>query len=150
MAGFTLTEWIAASPQNVFDFMTDPENAPQVVSNVVRSEKITDGPMGVGSKTLETRLTNGKESSMELEVVTWEPPYRYAASGSESGVTVIYHYELKTEGEGTRVDMEADVTSGILMKLMLPMVVKQLQKQDGDHLQTLKAVIESEQADAAV
>ena len=144
MAGFTMTEWIDTTPQDLFDFMTDPNNAAKVLKDVVSSKQITDGPMGVGTRTLETRRIDGKESSLELEVVTYDPPNRYAAKGTQSGVTVTYHYELRPENNGTRVDLKADVTSGILMKLMLPMVAKQLQKQDGDHLQTLKAAVEQE------
>lgn len=146
MAGFALTEWIQANPQEVFDFMTDPDNAPKVLNDVVRSEQITNGPIGVGSRTRETRLIDNKESTLELEVVTYEPPHRYAATGTQSGVTVTYHYSLKQENEGTRVDLEAEVTSGVMLKLILPLVVKQLQKQDGKHLQTLKAAVENERS----
>ena len=79
---------------------------------------------------------------MELEVVTYDPPRRYAAGGTMMGVTATYHYELVPESDGTRVNLEAEVTSGILMKLMLGAVVKQMQKQDADHLPMLKTAVE--------
>ena len=79
---------------------------------------------------------------MEIEVVTFDPPHRYAAGGTMMGITATYHYELTPENGGTRLDLKAEVTSGILMKLMLPMIAKQMQKQDANHLPMMKAAIE--------
>ena len=142
MVGFTTTQFINATPQEVFDFMTDHANAPKVLAGVTSNEPITDGPMGVGYRFRETRVVNGKESVMEIEVVTFDPPHRYSAGGTMMGITATYHYQLTAENGGTRVDLEAEVTSGLLMKLMLPAIVKQMQKQDADHLPMLKAAVE--------
>jgi hypothetical protein len=46
----------------VFGFLTDGANAPRVVPSVVRVEKLTDGPVGAGTRYRETRLMNGKET----------------------------------------------------------------------------------------
>ncbi|MEM7128283.1 MAG: SRPBCC family protein [Chloroflexota bacterium] len=146
MAGFTATEQIAGSLQDIFDFIINPENASKVLTGVIENVQITDGPIQVGTRFRETRRLNNKETSMELEVVTFEPPHRYAAAGTQMGVTATYHYTLTPEEEGTRVDLEAEVTTGLLMKLMLPTIVKEMQKQDGDHLQMLKAAFERELA----
>ena len=34
MAGFKMSEWISRPPQEVFDFITTPDNAPKVVQSV--------------------------------------------------------------------------------------------------------------------
>lgn len=150
MAGFTATEFVNATPQDVFDFMTNYANAPKLLEGVVSNEPLTDGPVGVGSRFMEKRVTNGKETVMELEVVTYDPPHRYAAGGTMMGITATYHYQLTSENGGTRVDLEAEVSSGLLMKLMLPAVVKQMQKQDAQHLPMLKSAVEAEATGAVV
>ena len=142
MASFSATEWIAASPQMIFDFMIEPANSHKVMHNVTNNEWITDGPVGVGSRFRETRLMNGKEATSEIEITTYEPPHRYSATSTMSGITATYHYTLAPEREGTRIDLTAEVSAGGVKKLMVPIVVGVMKKQDGDHLQNLKKAIE--------
>lgn len=59
MAGFTASEWISFTPNEVFDFITLPENAPKVMESVQNLVPITDGPLGVGTRYRETRLMHG-------------------------------------------------------------------------------------------
>lgn len=144
MAGFEMQAWIDRSPQEVFDFITDPTNAPRVVSSVTRMEQITPGPIGVGTRYHETRLMNGKEAQAELEIARFEPPSDYAMRNETNGIETIYHYTFTPDQSGTRVDLVCQVNAGGLKKAMLPMVVSILKKEDGDHLERLKASIEAQ------
>lgn len=143
MAGFESTEWIARAPEEVFGFLTDTANAPRVVPSVVRVEKLTDGPVGAGTRYRETRLMKGKEAQAELEVTAHEPPAHYAVRNVTSGVETEYDYRLSRERDGTRVDLAAVVRAGGLKKAIAPVVVSILKKEDGDHLQRLKAALEA-------
>jgi carbon monoxide dehydrogenase subunit G len=142
MAGFSATEWIAASSEVVFAFMQDVQHFPEVITSVVRAEKLTDGPVGLGTRFRETRKVNGREVSAEIEVTTYEPPRRYSATSTQSGITATYHYTLTPEAGGTRIDLQADVSASGLKKLLLPVVVRFMKKEDEDHLQQLKAAVE--------
>jgi len=143
MAGFTATEWVAASPEAVFTVMHDVNHFPEVLASVVRAEKITPGPVGLGTRFLETRRINGREASAEIAVTTFEPPLRYAATSSQSGVTATYHYTLTPEKNGTRVNLQAEATASGLKKLLLPIIVNFMKKEDATHLQKLKTVVEA-------
>ena len=143
MAGFTATEWVAASPEAVFTVMHDVNHFPEVLASVVRAEKITPGPVGLGTRFLETRRINGREASAEIEVTAFEPSRRYSATSSQEGITATYHYTLTPEKNGTRVNLQAEVTAKGWKKLMLPLVVSFMKKEDSRHLQKLKTVVEA-------
>ncbi|MCC7117612.1 MAG: SRPBCC family protein [Anaerolineales bacterium] len=143
MAGFKMNESITRSPKEVFDFIAVSDNAPKVVSSVTGMVKLTEGPVGVGTRYRETRLINGKEHHAELEVVAFQPNQSYAMKNVTDGIETIYRYNFQPESSGTRVELVCEVRAGGFKKLMLPLVVSILKKEDGDHLQRLKRAIES-------
>ena len=143
MAGFTMSEWISRPPQDVFDFVTTPDNAPKIVHSVTSMVKVTDGPIRVGTLYQETRVMRGKEEQAELEVVAYEPRQTYAVKNLTEGIETVYQYSFHPEATGTRVDLVCDITASGAKKLMLPMVAAMLKKEDGDHLHRLKVALET-------
>jgi len=143
MAGFNQTERISRSPRDVFNFITASDNAPKVLPSVQSMVKLTEGPVRVGTRYRETRRMNGKEQYAELEVVACEPDQAYAMRNVTDGIETIYRYTLHPEAGGTRVDLACEVKAGGFKKLLLPMVVSMLKKEDGDHLRRLKKAMEN-------
>ena len=143
MAGFKMSEWISRPPHDVFDFITTPDNAPKVVQSVKSMVKLTEGPVRVGTRYRETRLMRGKEGHAELEVVACEPNQNYAVKNVTDGIETVYQYTFHPESNGTRVDLVCEVKAGGVKKLIIPLVVSELKKEDGDHLQRLKKVLEA-------
>ena len=143
MAGFKMSEWISRPPQEVFDFITTPDNAPKVVQSVKSMVKLTEEPVRVGTRYRETRLMRGKEEHAELVVVAYEPNQKYAMKNVTEGIETVYQYTFHPEANGTRVDLVCEVKAGGVKKLMLPIVVSVLKKEDGDHLQRLKKALET-------
>lgn len=142
MAGFKMEEWIARPPAQVFDLLSDMRRATEMVPAVTEVQKLTEGPVGAGTRYRETRQMNGKPQQTELEVVRYEPPTDYAVSNVTSGVETVYHYRLASEGEGTRVTLQATVEGKGLRAVMVPVLSAILQREDGDHLAQLKAFAE--------
>jgi uncharacterized protein YndB with AHSA1/START domain len=142
MAGFEMSEKIARSPREVFDFITASDNASRVVPSVKSMIKLTEGPAGVGTRYRETRLMNGKEAHAELEVVAYEPGQTYAMRNLTEGIETVYRYTLHPEAGGTRVDLVCELRASGVKKLMLPLVASILKRQDGAHLQRLKQALE--------
>jgi uncharacterized protein YndB with AHSA1/START domain len=142
MAGFEMSERIARSPREVFDFITASDNAPRVVPSVKSMVKLTEGPAGVGTRYRETRLMHGKEAHAELEVVDYEPGQKYAMRNQTEGIETVYRYTFHPEAGGTRVDLVCELKASGFKKLMLPLVASILKKEDGDHLQRLKKALE--------
>ena len=148
MAGFAVSEWIASPPQRVFEFISDANNAPKIVPSVKSTVKLTEGPPKVGTRYRETRLINGKEEHVDLEVKEYAVPDVYAMQNVTDGIETVYRYNLRPErrpeGAGTHIDLVCEVKAAGVKKLMLPLVASILKKQDGAHLQTLKKVLEAQ------
>jgi carbon monoxide dehydrogenase subunit G len=144
MNGFQFTEHITRSPQDVFEVLSNPARATEFLDSITESRKITDGPIAVGTRFFETRVVNGKEASAELVVSAYEPPTHVGISAEAEGIKVEYHYRLSPEGGGTRVNWTCELEASGLRKMMLPMVAAIMKKEDGDHLQKLKAYLEAD------
>jgi len=142
MTGFNMSEWVARPPKEVFDFISASENAPKIVQSVTNMVKLTEGPPRVGTRYRETRLMSGKEQQAELEIVEFEPTQKYAMQNVTSGIQTVYRYNFQPERDGTRIDLVCEVKAKGINKLMLPLVVSILKKEDGDHLQRVKKVLE--------
>ncbi len=143
MNGFEFTEHIARSPQDVFGVISNPTEATKFLDNIKASKKLTDGPVGVGTKFRETRVVGGKEASADLLVSAYEPNTHVGISSEAEGIKVEYHYRLSPEGSGTRLRWTCDLEASGLRKMMLPMVAGIMKKEDGDHLRRLKRYLET-------
>jgi len=143
MSGFELNEWIALPPKNVFEFITDTNNAPKIVNSVKSMVKLTDGPIKVGTRYRETRLMGSKEHEAELEVASYQPHEQYSVQNMTQGIETTYTYKLVPEKSGTRIKLVCEVKASGIKKMTVPIVVAILKKEDGDHLQRLKTAIEN-------
>lgn len=143
MNGFEFSEYIAKPPKEVFELISNPANGAKFVDNIKSSKKITDGPIGVGTKFRETRVMRGQESSTELLIAAHQPNSHVAIVSEAEGIKVEYHYHLSPEGKGTRVRWVCELEASGLRKMMLPMVAGIMKKEDGNHLQKLKAHLEA-------
>ncbi|MBK8470626.1 MAG: SRPBCC family protein [Actinomycetales bacterium] len=143
MKGFQFGEHIARVPHEVFEVISDPRTAIGFLDNISASTKLTEGPIGVGSTFRETRLVSGKESSADLRIIAYEPDTRVGVSTAAEGITVTYQYRLSPEGDGTRLDWTCELEASGLRRMMLPIVAAIMKKEDGDHLQRLKAYLET-------
>lgn len=142
MAGFELTEWIQEEPAEVMAFATNPDNAPKVMKSVQKMEEITKGPLKVGTRYRETRLMNGRSATAELEVTAYDKEAGiYSVTSEQSGISATYHYTFKPENGGTRINLVCEASGKGLMKLMVPLVVRVMKKEDGEHLRHLKAAM---------
>ena len=74
---------------------------------------------------------------------SYEPPLKYEIKNVTEGIETVYRYAFHPETDGTRVDLACELKAGGVKRLMLPMVVSILKKEDGDHLQRLKKVMEA-------
>lgn len=143
MKSFQFSEHIARPPHEVFSVISDPRQATGFLENITDSTKLTEGPIGVGTVFRETRVVNGKESSADLLITDYEPDTHVGVGTEAEGITVTYHYRLAPDVAGTRVEWTCELQAGGLRRMMLPMVATIMKKEDGDHLQRLKAYIEA-------
>jgi hypothetical protein len=144
MAGFETTTFINRSLADVFAFIGDPTTGAEILENTLSCEKITPGPIGVGTRFRETRLMNGQKAESEVVISAYEPNHLVTLSNETEGVTTHYHYYMSEKGQGTQVRWVCELQAKGLRKVLLPIVSGILKKEDGDHLEKTKAVLEND------
>lgn len=101
---------IARPIEEVFEYVSTPENDPTWVSASLRHERTTPGPMRVGTATEEDVKFLGRTATYTWEVTEYEPPnivtYR-ATSGLLPGAVV--RLRLEPVECGTRLTHAVDI-----------------------------------------
>lgn len=145
---FKETVHINGSVETVFAIATDFEYAPKFMENVVKSEKITEGPLQVGSQIKELRNVRGQGVETILTVTEFIPNEKYAVTSESGGMTVEYQYHFQAEGDETVVDFTGAVHSKKLKNILIrPFFERVLKKEDKNHLIRLRNYIENPKAD---
>ncbi|MCF2532014.1 SRPBCC family protein [Yinghuangia soli] len=94
---------VAASPDRVWQVLTDLAGAADTLSGVSTVEVLTPEPFGVGTRWRETRKMFGKEASEEMRITACEPPHRYVANADSHGMHYVTEFTVVPDTEGTSV-----------------------------------------------
>ena len=144
MAGFRVNELIDRSPEEVFEYVSNFDNAPNWLPGVTGVDKITEGPVTVGTRFRETRSAAGREGRVEIEVIEYDPPHRYSTQFDQGGYQATSHYTIGAENSGARVDLVFKLRGHGLRALLTPIVSFAIKRQDKYQLADLKEAIEME------
>jgi uncharacterized protein YndB with AHSA1/START domain len=130
--------------EEVFEYVSTPENDPTWVSASLRNQRSSPGPMRVGTTTEEDVKFLGRMSRYTWEITEYEPPisiaYR-ATSGLLPGAAVRLRLE-PVEG-GTRLTHSVDLEpGGVYFKAMAPFMPWMAQRLLDSMDRTLKDLME--------
>ncbi len=128
--------------QDVFDYITDPLKSPEWQSAVEKVAWVTEGPPGVGSSWKTTGKFMGREIDSALEITSWDPPAQTSFKTVTGPVPFELTATLAEEGAGTNLTMRGTAEFGGFFKLAEGLVGKQMDKQMGSDLKSLKEVLE--------
>jgi uncharacterized protein YndB with AHSA1/START domain len=145
MADFTASAIIHRPVHEVFSYITNVENIPEIMPNVVKMVKITEGPLQEGTRFLETRSIRGRHTSTEIEYVEYKENELLTTKSESNGLTILYRYLFSEIEEGTQVELDAILqTTGLKMRLTKGLLVNMIKKEDGNQLVYLKDMLEKE------
>ncbi|MBY0123391.1 SRPBCC family protein [Bacillus sp. S/N-304-OC-R1] len=143
MADFRSSVIIHKPLSEVFHYMASMENVSEMMPNVVKMEKLTEGPIGKGTKLKETRSVRGKTVNADIEFVEYKQDQTFITRSNSNGLITEYVYNFHEIEEGTQVEFDAFVkTSGLVMKLTKRFIVDMIKKEDGFQLEYLKEMLE--------
>ena len=130
--------------EEVFQYVSTPENDPTWVSASLRHQRTSPGPMGVGTTTEEDVKFLGRTSRYTWEVTEYEPPtivaYQ-ATSGLLPGTVVRLRCE-PVDG-GTRLTHAVDLEPrGIYYEALAPLMPWLIQRLLNSLDRTLKDLLE--------
>ena len=128
--------------EQVFAFLMDTTQLTTWQTNLIKFDKITEGPLRMGSRFQEVRRTGRRESAFQAEITAFEPNKRFETrTFTKPQVTV--SYSLEPEDGGTRVKHRLVMFTSGLMRLLEPMIAKSIREENDMDFENLKRVLES-------
>ena len=148
MSSLEVETWIEATPERVFEVITDLEKLPDRIEAIQEVEILTDGPLGIGTRFREKRIMFKREATEEMEFTAFDPPRSFVLTAESHGARYISTHTLEPEREGTRVRLAfksealAPLTRFVSAVLM-PFFVGATRKALQSDLDSLKKAAES-------
>lgn len=100
--------------------MADFANAEGWDPATVSSRKLSDGPIGRGTRFVLDMKIMGRENSIEYEILEYDPPHRVKLRGENAGSVSIDEVSVEPAGDGADVTYEAVVTMKHVFKAIGP------------------------------
>lgn len=128
----------------VFAYIDELDKHSEWQEALTDAKILTDGPVRVGTRVLNTRRVIGGPRDMSYEITEHDPPNRSSWKGLDGPVRASGTFTVEPLGESrSRVTVELDLVGHGLGKLVAPFARSQASKQlPADH-QNLKQLLES-------
>jgi uncharacterized protein YndB with AHSA1/START domain len=128
--------------EDVFDCVADERNEPMYNAQMRLAEKISDGPIGVGTQYRAEVVSGGRPVSMVIEVTEYERPGRLASVTTMSSMDIAYTLTFEPVREGTRLRWAGEIEPHGMLKLMGPLVAWMGRRQELRIWAGLKVLLE--------
>ncbi|MFJ6028587.1 SRPBCC family protein [Pseudarthrobacter sp. NPDC092424] len=141
------TEMVINRPRTeVAEYAANPDNASQWYTNIHRAQRLTDGPIGIGSRVAFTAEFLGRELNYTYEFVEYVPGERLVMRTSQGPFPMQTTYTWTDDGGGTRMTLGNSGSPSGFSRLaglfMAPMIRRETRKD----LRKLKSVLEGQSA----
>jgi hypothetical protein len=120
LLSYSVEETIDRAPAEVFDFCCDLTNEAKWNPDVERVEKLTDGPIGVGTR-FDAKWTNTRP--ITVEVVGFDRPTMWETRSQSGGLEITVRGTHPGADGGTRCQTRLTVQAKGLARLYAPLAV---------------------------
>lgn len=137
MAMIENTVLLPRTPEEVFDYLVDLRSELEWNPDAVSMEKITDGPIGVGT-TFRAKWKQGPAA--EVRCTRYERPTRWSYL-SEGPLTFDFDASLREEAGGTRLVVHFGVTPKGWMRLLFPLMVLVFRRAERKNMERIRRAL---------
>lgn len=139
---FTNDVSINRSVSEVFAYLSDFENVPKWNYAITRTQKTSEGPVGVGTTYAQSRSIP-RPSEEAFEVITYELGRRLAIRGDIGPFHGVIEYELEPVEGGTRVVNRVALEARGIARLAAPLAAGSVRDAVAANLGKLKELLET-------
>jgi carbon monoxide dehydrogenase subunit G len=142
---FEGTTVVARPIAEVFAFLANGENDVKFSPRVQEIHKITDGPIGVGTRFASTVKDAGMTTKREFELTEFVAPtkIRWAERSKNAVTATVGGYDLAPDGEGTRVTIFNELEGHGFGKLVVGFALRSARKGADEFAASIKRAIEA-------
>jgi Polyketide cyclase / dehydrase and lipid transport len=134
--------------EEVFDFVADERNEPRYNPDMRRSEKISEGAIGVGTRFRAEIMSRGRPAEMLIEFTAYDRPRQLASVTTLSTMEIRGALSFEPIPEGTRMRWSWTLKPRGLLRLMTPIVARIGRRQERAIWTGLKRLLEEPNARA--
>jgi hypothetical protein len=134
------TVLVERSLEDVFDYAAQFSRHPEWQDDLKGA--IFDGPAAVGVTGTETRQMGPRVQTYEWRVSTYERPRTLGFETLSGPMRPAGTMRFAAEGSATRVDFEMALNPRGLMKLMSPIIQRQVKRTNTEHFAKFKEILE--------
>src|SRR5215207_9692146 len=114
----------------VFDYVADQRNEPIYNPRMLRSEKITDGPIGVGTRFRATARSGRQVVEMLIEITEYDRPWRLGSRTTMASVDVNGGLTFEPVDGATRMSWSWAVSPHGPLRMFGPVVARVGRRQE--------------------
>lgn len=130
-------------PEEVFAYLTDPDNLPEWQASALEARQESPGAMTAGTRIREVRKFLGKRMETIVEVTAYEPGKQFSLKVVSGPVPFHVRQSFHPVEGGTKIDVVIEGEPGGFFRLAEPLVVRAVGRELANNLATLKDVLES-------
>jgi carbon monoxide dehydrogenase subunit G len=138
---FRVSLTIRRSPEAVLDLLTRFEDIPKFVPQVDSAEQTSSGPVGLGTTFVQRGHLFGQRVETPTRVTVHDPPHRFAYQAA-GVLPYTAHYRFIALPEGTRLDVDVTMEPRGLLRLLEPLLARQLPKLYRANLHRMRELLE--------
>jgi hypothetical protein len=141
---------IAQPVEVVFDFVADERNEPSFNPRMVRADKVTEGPIGSGTRFAALLRTGRRTAALEIEYTAFERPAVLASTSRMSSGDIVGRLTFEPIPGGTRMSWDWEVRLRGVPRLLGPLVALMGSRQERRIWSGLKQRLEASAAASPV
>jgi uncharacterized protein YndB with AHSA1/START domain len=127
-------------PEDVFDFCSDLRSELRWNPKVKYVEKLTDGPVGVGTR-YRARWSNSGPTA--VEVIRFDRPRRWETNATAWGMAIRFQGTVTDATPGARYTAYLELHPKGLARLVAPLALLAMRRQDQKHMHRIREALES-------
>jgi hypothetical protein len=143
MARVTGEVTIDAPVGELFDMVADERNEPRYNPRIVRAEKVSEGPVGAGSRFVAEPKGMGAKGEMTTELLEYDRPHRLRTIVRSAYMQVQGTVSFAGAGGGTRLRWDWDMALIGAMRVLSPVLALIGPRWERRNWVDLKAYMES-------
>jgi uncharacterized membrane protein len=129
--------------QEVFDFVTDLSNDPKWQSRIESVERVSEGPIGVGSTWRYVSKILGRKNETDIQMTSYEPPHQSSVKAVSGPIPFENTHKYQAQDGGTLLTFTGQAEIGGFFKMAEGLAGKQIEKQIEADAAQLKKLMEA-------
>jgi len=130
---------IRCTPEEAFDYLSDHRNELEWNPGIESIDKLTDSPVGLGTKYVAKWKSAPK--AVEVETIAYDWPHGWSVHNTGS-VEVTVTVRLQPTATGTRLSSDFEAQPHGFFRLIFPLFLIKIRKEEAANMTHLKAALE--------